>query len=54
MQDRITHIFKFIDWEQLTDWEQEFMESVEGQYKAKGHLSEKQMEVMERIYKDRQ
>jgi len=51
---RFQHIFKFIEWDKVTDWEQEFLESVEKQFKHKGFLSEKQEEILERIYKQRQ
>ena len=34
----------------LTTWEIDFFESVRDQYKNKGSLSEKQLEVLERIY----
>lgn len=36
--------------ERLTDWERNFFESVHGQYDTHGGLSEKQMEILERIY----
>jgi hypothetical protein len=36
--------------EKLNDWEREFFESVHGQWDAHGRLSEKQMEILERIY----
>lgn len=34
----------------LTPWELNFIESVAEQYEAKGRLSEKQEEILERIY----
>ena len=51
---RIKHIFEWVDWDKFTDWENEFLISVEEQFKNKGYLSEKQVEVLERIYKQRQ
>lgn len=36
--------------ENLSDWEQNFVESVYDQFTRKGVISEKQLEVLERIY----
>lgn len=36
--------------EKLTEWEQHFFESVHGQWDEHGRLSDKQLEVLERIY----
>ena len=36
--------------DRLTDWEQDFIESVTDQFERSGHLSEKQEDVLERIY----
>lgn len=33
-----------------TEWEYEFMESISEQYEERGSLSDKQEEVLERIY----
>ena len=35
----------------LTDWEQEFVESIERQYRSKGTLSPRQREVLEKIFR---
>ena len=46
-----------VTWEALTEWELDFMESIETRYlKSKGgkgadKLSEKQIDVLERIYR---
>lgn len=37
----------------LTDWEQNFLRSVVGQFKAKGWLSPKQAEIVGRIYAEK-
>ena len=37
----------------LTKWEQDFVESVKEQFEKKGSLSEKQQEILERIYADK-
>lgn len=34
----------------LTDWEQNFMESITEQFDERGTLSERQQEILERIY----
>lgn len=34
----------------LTQWEEEFCASIEEQFKAKGDLSQKQCEILEKIY----
>lgn len=35
----------------LTEWEEDFMSSVTNQFNKSGQLSDKQMAVIERIYK---
>ena len=37
----------------LSDWEEEFCESVRGQLSRRGSLSERQVEILERIYSER-
>lgn len=37
----------------LTKWEQDFVDSVAEQFKARGSLSSKQIEVLERIYTEK-
>ena len=39
------------EWEDLSEWEQGFLESVRKQFDLKGDVSEKQYECLERIYK---
>ena len=36
--------------DKLSPWEQNFLESVSDQYTRKGSLSDKQLEILERIY----
>jgi len=52
---KIEHWFKEIEETgvNLTKWEQDFVESVKVQYQERGKLSEKQQEILERIYVDR-
>ena len=40
-----------LEWNLLTEWEQSFLESVRQQFARKGEVSEKQYEVLERIWK---
>ena len=37
----------------LTPWEQEFMESITDQWERTGTLSDRQQEILERIYTER-
>lgn len=37
----------------LTHWERSFLESVQDQFDRSGHLSEKQVEILERIYTEK-
>ena len=37
----------------LTDWEQSFMESVTDQFDRTGRISERQLEILERIYAEK-
>lgn len=37
----------------LTDWEIQFMESITEQFDSSGSLSEKQEEILERIYTEK-
>lgn len=34
----------------LTKWEQDFIDSINDQFESKGNLSDKQCEILERIY----
>lgn len=36
--------------ENLTKWEQSFVESISDQYERSGRLSDRQLEILERIY----
>lgn len=57
--DRIRHILALLPGEDefefaaFTDFEQQFLPSVRRQFAAKGELSERQMEILERIYTQR-
>jgi len=51
--DRLKWIVSGLDWDALTEWEQKFVESVEEQFDRNGKMSERQEEILERIYKDK-
>jgi len=44
-------ILKYLDFEKLTDWEEEFLISVEEQFKRRGYLTEKQEKIVEEIWR---
>lgn len=48
---RIELIFKLMEYEVLTDWEDNFVASVEGQFEKKGSLSIAQLEKLEEVFK---
>jgi hypothetical protein len=50
---RIKWIIKGLSFDNLTDWEQKFLESVEQQSDKGKWLSDRQMEIVERIYRDK-
>lgn len=37
----------------LTKWEESFVESLQEQFDAKGSLSDRQLEILDRIYTER-
>ena len=53
-KERFRWCMSGIDQDSLTDWELEFLESCEEQLEYKEELSERQSEICERIYKERQ
>ena len=48
--ERIEHIFKFMEYDQLSDRQLDLIESFEDQYNRNHHLSERQMEILEDIF----
>ena len=40
-------------YKELTKWEEEFIISISNQFDRKGSLSDKQFEILERIYAER-
>ncbi len=53
-QKRFDWIIKAIDFDKLTDWESDFIDSIERQFKRKGDLSPEQERIMEEIFERRQ
>ena len=51
MQDRIEHIFKFMEYDQLTDAQHDLIISFEDQFKRRGYLSDKQIDILEDIFR---
>lgn len=41
------------DQDRLTKWEADFVESLRDQWERRGSLSERQVEILERIYAER-
>lgn len=52
--ERMKWIIKGLDFDKLTDWEMKFIESVEKAMKKYGDLTERQEEVLERIFQEKQ
>jgi hypothetical protein len=44
-------MFKFMEYESLTDWEDNFVCSIDSQYTAKGDLSRAQFEKLQEVFK---
>ena len=45
MEDRIKHIFDFMEYDELTDAQHGLVVSFEDQFKRSGRLSEKQFDI---------
>lgn len=52
-KDRLKWIISGLDFEKLTDWEANFVESVEIYFQNKGEITDKTEGVLERIYKEK-
>jgi hypothetical protein len=53
IKSRMEWIVHGLDYDRLTDWEMRFVEDVEDRFKRRGDLTEKQEEILERIYKEK-
>lgn len=51
-QQKIAHFIRTLheSGSDLTDWEKDFLSSIARQFNAKGDLSDKQLEILDRIY----
>jgi hypothetical protein len=47
---RIDHIFKYMEWDYLTDAQHDLIISFQKQYNYKGYLSDDQFEILEDIF----
>jgi len=47
---RAEHIFKFMEYDNLSDAQHDLIISFEEQFKRRGSLSERQMEILEDIF----
>lgn len=54
-RDLVKHMLRELEMpaKRLTSWELSFLESVSDQFTSRGSLSEKQVEVLERIYAEK-
>ncbi|KKN56719.1 hypothetical protein LCGC14_0569480 [marine sediment metagenome] len=48
--DRIKTIFLLMEYDELTEWELGFVESVEKQFNANGELTEPQYDKLEEVF----
>lgn len=50
-RDRIEHVFKFMEYDQLSDAQHSLVISFEQQFKRRGDLSPRQLEILEDIFR---
>jgi len=50
-RDRAEHIFKFMEYDQLTDSQHDLILDFETQFERRGWLSDRQMDILEDIFK---
>jgi len=55
LRDLLNHMFEALEKpsEELTEWEEGFVESLKEQFKRNGVLSVRQREILERIYAEK-
>ena len=49
--DRIEHILKFMEWDSISERQHALVMSFEDQFRRNGRLSERQMEILEDIFR---
>ncbi len=52
-KDRLKWIISGIDFNKLNDWEENFVSSLEEQFDRRGNLTDKQEEIVERLYREK-
>lgn len=52
-RDRLKWIISGLDFECLTDWEGKFVEDIEAFFGRHGDLTERQEEILERLYREK-
>lgn len=52
-KDRLKWIISGLDFKNLSEWEEKFIESVEEQFKRKGSMTDRQEEILEKIYREK-
>jgi len=52
-KERLKWVVSGLEWETLTKWEEMFVESVEDQFKRKGSITDRQEEILEKIYREK-
>ena len=50
---RLSWIISGLDFDTLSDWEEKFIEDIEKYFHRKGDLTERQEEILERIFKEK-
>ena len=53
-KERIEHVFKFMEYDNLSDAQHDLVESFEEQFQRRGSLSERQVEILEDIFEKAQ
>ena len=52
-KDRLSWIISVLDFNDLNNWEEKFIEDIEKYFHRKGDLTERQEEILERIFKEK-
>ena len=50
-EDRIKHIFQYMEYDNLSDSQHNFIISLEEQFNEKGYLSQRQLDALEDIFR---
>ncbi len=52
-KDRLIWVLHGIDFEKLNDWEERFVCDLEAYFERNGDLTDRQEEILERIYREK-